>query len=189
MSPSFLDAFPHSRLLTPITDSNKNVPLFVDIGGGIGHQCHELITRLPQIRRPIVLEDLAAAITHALPTPGVENRVYDFFTPQPIKGASFYYLKSVLHDWPDDRCIEILSNQRDAMGEESVILIDEIVLPEMGGHWRASEMDIALMACMASVERTEVQWSELLGKVGLRVEEKWTYDDQMLYAIMVVVKK
>ena len=67
--------------------SNSTVPLFVDIGGGIGHQCAALRARFPSMKSRVILQDLPFAIEHALPTEGVENTVLDFWGEQPIKGV------------------------------------------------------------------------------------------------------
>lgn len=80
---TWLDVVP-SKYLTE--NSELESPLFVDIGGGIGHQCAALLSAFPNIRRRVILEDLAPVIAHALPTPGVEKIVHDFWEEQPIKG-------------------------------------------------------------------------------------------------------
>ena len=76
-------------------------PLFVDIGGSIGHSCAEFKAKYPNLPGRIVLEDLPFAVEHALPTFGVENLAYDFFSgPQPIKGMrekKFSLLPSLHH--------------------------------------------------------------------------------------------
>lgn len=61
-------------------------PLFVDIGGNIGHQCLLLKTTYPEITGRVILQDLAPALQHALPIEGVEKMAHDFWTKQPIKG-------------------------------------------------------------------------------------------------------
>jgi len=77
---TWLDVVPHEYLT-----NNGETPLFVDIGGGVGHQCAALLTSFPEIRRRVVLQDLQPAIGHALPTVGVECMVHDFWEDQPIK--------------------------------------------------------------------------------------------------------
>lgn len=67
---------------------NPELPVFVDIGGGIGHQCAELKGKYPKLPGKVVLQDLPHCIDHALPTPGVDNTVQNFFEPQPIKGMA-----------------------------------------------------------------------------------------------------
>lgn len=65
---------------------NPENPVFVDVGGGIGHQCLALITKYPQLPGRVVLQDLPAALEQALPMQNVEALGHDFFQPQPIKG-------------------------------------------------------------------------------------------------------
>ncbi|RYC57529.1 hypothetical protein CHU98_g8683 [Xylaria longipes] len=61
-------------------------PLYVNIGGGVGHQCAQFKEKYPALPGRVVLQDLPHSIAEALPTPGVENMVYNFFEPQPIRG-------------------------------------------------------------------------------------------------------
>lgn len=63
-------------------------PLFVDVGGGVGHQCLAVQSAFPAQPGPgrIFLQDLGPTIQHALPMENIEKMAYDFFTPQPIKG-------------------------------------------------------------------------------------------------------
>lgn len=61
-------------------------PLYVDIGGGIGHQCKQFKDKFPNLLGRVVLQDLPHSIARAFPTPGVENMAHDFFTPQPVLG-------------------------------------------------------------------------------------------------------
>lgn len=58
----------------------------------------------------------------------IELQEHDFFTPQPIKGARAYFMRSVLHDWPDEQCRTILGHVKDAMEPGySKILINDCV--------------------------------------------------------------
>ena len=178
-----LDVFPHDRLTA---DAHSNAPLFVDVGGGIGHQCEELKRKIPSIKRKVILQDLGPPIEHALKSPGVDAMVADFFRPQPVQGASFYYLKHVPHDYPDDKCIELLKNQLSAMDEKSVLLVDEMALLDETTNWKSAEMDVAFMASVASIERNESQWRHLFAAVNLVVKEKHIYDDDLQQGVMVV---
>ena len=66
--------------------SNNSKALYVNIGGGIGHQCKQFKEKYPHLAGKVILQDLPHSIEQALPTPGVENMEHDFFQPQPIKG-------------------------------------------------------------------------------------------------------
>ncbi|KAH0175025.1 hypothetical protein KCU67_g468, partial [Aureobasidium melanogenum] len=77
--------------------------LFVDVGGSIGHQSARLRARYPEIQNRIIVQDLEETIKAAPPVPGVEFMVHFFFKLQPVQGAKFYYLRSLLHDWDDEK--------------------------------------------------------------------------------------
>ena len=81
-------------------------------------------------------------------------------------GATIYYLKNVLHDHPDARVRVILQRIKAAMGPHSVLLIDELVIPNTGASRTAMQLDMTMMAVFNSVERTESDWRALLGAVG-----------------------
>ena len=56
----------------------------------------------------------------------------------------------------------------------SKVLLNELVLPDQGCGIIAAQVDITMMACVASEERTERQWDELAGSAGLKIEKIWT---------------
>jgi len=168
---------------------NPNAPLvlLVDIGGNIGHICAQFKQVFPDVPGRVILQDLPETIAAALSTPGVENVAYNFFEPQPIKGAKYYYLAHVLHDWPDHKCREILRNIKAAMSGESVLLVDEIVLPDVGVHSNATSIDMEMMCAFASQERTQSQWDELFAMEGLTRVKTWVYKATHYESVMKVV--
>ncbi|KAL8667336.1 MAG: hypothetical protein Q9168_007294 [Polycauliona sp. 1 TL-2023] len=162
---------------------------FVDIGGNIGHQCRRLKAKYPSLPGRIICQDLPETISSAPPVgEGVEMMPYDFFTEQPVKKAKFYYLRTVLHDWPDVKAEEILRHVVDAMGPDSKILIDEMVLPNTGVHWWSACLDLHMYAMLGAMERNVDQWEELLKKCGLRIVETRTYMPVMRNSVLVVEK-
>ncbi|KKY34892.1 putative o-methyltransferase b [Diaporthe ampelina] len=76
---------------------------------------------------------------------GMGATVHDFFGPQPVTGAMLYYMRNVLHDWPREKAVVILSQVREAMGSGSQVLVDEIVLPTSGAHCHATCTDMLMM--------------------------------------------
>jgi demethylsterigmatocystin 6-O-methyltransferase len=60
--------------------------VFVDVGGGIGQKCALLKKKIPDLPGRVVLQDMAHAIPHAIPTPEVENTIIDMWDGQPVKG-------------------------------------------------------------------------------------------------------
>ena len=94
-------------------------------------------------------------------------------TRQP--GARVYYLRSILHDWPDDKCKLILKHLASAMKPGySKILINELILPDQGCGIIPAQLDMTMMVCLGAMERSEKQWHELVGSAGLKIEKIWT---------------
>ena len=185
--PIWLDVFPFKDKFSQ--DLTAKTLLFVDIGGGVGHQCAALKAQYPDTPGRIILQDLPQTVPHMIPIPGVEHTAYDFWTPQPIKGARAYYLRNILHDWPDDKCIQILKNTVEAMGESSVILIDEMIIPSTGTHYLAATLDLLMMSAHAGMERSEKQWRSLLDAAGLKIETTYAYTEETRDSIIVAVPK
>jgi demethylsterigmatocystin 6-O-methyltransferase len=104
-----------------------------------------------------------------------------------LDGAKVYYFRQILHDYPDAKCIDLLHLTMAAMNEDSVILIDEMVLPETGAHWHAAQIDINMMAHLASMERTAAQWHELLGAAGLSIKGIHRYFKYIGESVIVAV--
>ncbi len=57
------------------------------------------------------------------------TEAHDFFTPQPQKNASVYFLKHVIHDWSDEYSTKILKQLRDAAGPRTKLICIDAILP------------------------------------------------------------
>lgn len=73
------------------------------------------------------------------------------------------------------------------MGPGSVILIDDMIMPNVGAHPHATEQDMVMLTTLASMERTEKQWDALLAKANLRIIHRAKYLDDTADSIQVVV--
>ena len=69
----------------------------------------------------------------------------------------------------------------------SVILIDEMVLPDFGAPWQATQLDITMMSALAAIERTRKEWVELLQSAGLKVIGMYTYTKSLQDTIIALV--
>jgi hypothetical protein len=158
--------------------------VYVNIGGGVGHQCAQFLEKYPHMAGKVVLQDLPHSIHNAMPTPGVENMAHDFFQPQPVKGAKFYFMRAVLHNHPPHRVCDILKNTKDAMELDSILLIDEMILPETGIDPRAAAIDMTMMTTFGSMERTEAQWRKTFEAAGLELVRAYTYSPTTHESVM-----
>lgn len=161
--------------------------VFVDLGGGFGHQSLQLLGAFPELKDKIVLQELEQTLAHLPPLDGVKATAHDFFTEQPIKGAKFYYLRHILHDWPEERALAILARVKEAMGPESQLLIDEIVMPNSGAHEQATTMDLIMMSSFGSLERTVNDWNDLLTKAGFKILRTDTHQSRRQNSIIQAV--
>ena len=180
---SFLDVCDIGALMQQVPPasmvSKKEGHLFVDIGGGTGTDAFEFRSRFPDVSGVIELQELKGVITDVqqagLQGSGVSLRVHDFFTPQPVHGSRFYFMGSVLHDWPDKDAERILEMTAVAMQRGySTLLLSENVLPDAGCHPHLSAMDLTMATMLAGRERSENDWNALLERVGLKIAKVHT---------------
>lgn len=54
---------------------------------------------------------------------------HDIFTPQPVKNASVFLVKEVLHDWPDAYSLRLLTHLRQAATPSTRLVLLEAVIP------------------------------------------------------------
>lgn len=178
---SWLDVYPIEELRV----SSESEVMLVDVGGGRGHETTQLASKRKGLDLPgkLILQD-QAEVLEQVPAEwrsSFETQAQDFFKPQPAScvHARAYYMRMILHDWPDTACVAILTQLRDAMKTGySTLLINEIVLPDQGCSFEGAAWDIMMMAVCAGKERTRKDWVELLGQVGgLRMERIWTLEE------------
>ena len=148
----------------------------VDLGGGNAVLLSAILAAAPQAEGTVF--DTAAGITGArqrLEQAGVAGRCRivagDFFAEIP-DAADAYVLKSVLHDWDDNRAAAILSNCSRAMRPDSILLIVERLLPERtessDAHREITMMDMHMLIMPGGRERTTSEYAALLAAAGLK---------------------
>ncbi|PWY71776.1 S-adenosyl-L-methionine-dependent methyltransferase [Aspergillus sclerotioniger CBS 115572] len=94
-------------------------------------------------------------------THSFEPMPYDFFTPQPVQGATIYLLLAVLHNWDDDACRAILKNLAAAMKPGySRLLISGVLLPEVGAERRLADLDMQMWVLQLAQQRTRNFWDQ-----------------------------
>ncbi|KAG2123063.1 O-methyltransferase-domain-containing protein [Suillus clintonianus] len=163
-----------------------NVSSVVDVGSGIGAFSIPLATMFPHLK--ITNHDLPEVIVQAqnaweknAPEALLDGRVElvpnNFLEDIPVFGKDVYYLRHIIHDWPDAEATAILRNIRKAMGPNSVVLIHDSVLfhafqepgvgtnglsvapepmlPNFGaGSHRVYQIDLTMWFLLNSKERT-----------------------------------
>lgn len=83
---SWMDFYPVERELAAGARQEQDAIMFVDIGGGMGHEAVALKKRFPHLPGRYVVQDLPQIVEGQKLELGVESLAHDFFTPQPLKG-------------------------------------------------------------------------------------------------------
>ncbi|GAA0928925.1 methyltransferase [Kribbella koreensis] len=139
----------------------------VDVGGGKGIVLDAVLRNNEQLTGTVFDQEHVVATEPA--SAAVASRwsavVGDFFTEVPP--ADVYLLKSILHDWPDDRCVDILSVCARALNPGGVVLVIETILDRPGQEAQAAFSDLNMLVLPGGRERTATQYAELFTAAGL----------------------
>ena len=146
----------------------------MDVGGGSGELIGAVAGKYPHIRAIVFdLPRCEEAATLHLERAGVSERTSfsagDFFETIP-KLADAIILKSVIHDWNDERSSVILRNCRGALPKNGKLLLVERMMPDAPGTSdadRAHAMsDLNMLRGPGGLERTQQQYRHLLNESG-----------------------
>jgi C-methyltransferase len=145
----------------------------VDVGGGHGPLLSTILASAP--RSQGVLYDLPAVVSDAAKTlcaRDVADRVRieagSFFDSVPA-GGDAYVLKNIMHDWPDEKAVQILRNVRAAAGPHATVLLVELVIPDHDRDFPGKWADLEMLLNLAARERTADEYRNLLSQAGFRM--------------------
>ena len=150
--------------------------LVADLGGGNGTLLAHVLKARPTLRG--LLLDTAEGLQQAdetLHQAGVADRcdveVGDFFVDVPI-GPDLFMLKSVMHDWDDERAATIMKNVRRVIPDHGRLLFVEAVLPARVDPSRPPWMyltDLNVLVNIGGRERTRHDFERLCASTGFKV--------------------
>jgi demethylsterigmatocystin 6-O-methyltransferase len=166
--------YPFPDEVTEIKKDSDAVTL-VDVGGGFGQAIQSIRQAYPDLPGRFILQDLPKTIEKLAPAKlkefGYEAMTHNFFESQPIKGAKYYHLRRVLHDWNDEASLKILEAMRPALDPVySRLLIGDFVLSDVSPGPTETLVDLIMMTSCDGKERSESEWHALLGKAGFKIE-------------------
>jgi C-methyltransferase len=148
-------------------------PTIVDVGGGQGPLLATILAAAPDSQG--VLYDLPQVVGSA-PSLLCKHKVADrvrievgsFFDSVP-GGGDAYVLKNILHDWSDEKAVQILRNVRTAAGPRATVLLIELVIPDHDRDFPGKWADLEMLLNLAARERTTAEYRKLLSQAGFRM--------------------
>ncbi|KAF7303731.1 4-O-methyltransferase 1 [Mycena indigotica] len=194
------EMFPTSIFTEGISgDKLPKDSLVVDVGGSVGSVTLKLAEAFPHLR--FVVQDLHKEITEgekfwadlnptAIANGQVKLQVHNFFEPQPVENAAVYFMRVIIHDWPDSNAKSILANTRKAAGPHSKLVLFDLVMPYacptadappvpapllanlgVAGGGFVTALDLEMMTVFNGKERTVDQFRTLGEATGWKLEE------------------
>jgi hypothetical protein len=165
----------HGRESAAIASSYdfSGVKVVADIGGGNGSQLMAILRQHPHLRG--ILFDLPHVIERArerLAAEGLLERCQliagSFFESVPT-GADAYFMRHIIHDWDEEKCLTILRNCHRGMGAGSKLLVVESVIPPGNEPFGGKFLDLVMLLIPGGKERTEAEYRELFQKGGFEL--------------------
>jgi hypothetical protein len=144
----------------------------VDIAGGHGLLLATILQRNPHLQgtlfeMPHVLDGARSG-----PLKPVMERCTlssgDMFSSVPA-GADAYIMKHIIHDWPDDRCVQLLSACRKGVNSGGKLLVVDTVIQPGNDFSPGKFLDLQMMIFPSGCERTEKQFRDLFAGAGWRL--------------------
>ena len=144
----------------------------VDVGGGQGVLLEAVLAAHENLTGTVVDQEHAVATA---PPPGASDSVEarwsavsgSFF--ESVPRADAHILKAILHDWPDERYVQILRTCARSLNEGGVVLVVEMVLGRPGHEVDAAFSDLNMLVLPGGRERSEQEFAALLDAAGLRL--------------------
>lgn len=84
--------------------------------------------------------------------------------------ADVYFVKHILHDWPDNKCIEILTLAKEAAKPGAKFIACEVVIPEPNVPGLSEVLDMQMMLMCCGRQRTEEEFKKLYETSGWKLE-------------------
>jgi hypothetical protein len=134
-----------------------------DIGGGKGHLLYAVLTANSSLEGiNFDLPEVISSLPKAPPRAKLQQGSFFETIPQ----ADAYLMKSVLHDWSDEKAIEILQVCHSFIPDEAILYVIEPVLIQSQAQDYAKLMDVLMLAVTGGRERSLNQYETLFEKGG-----------------------
>jgi hypothetical protein len=147
----------------------EDIRSIVDVGGGHGLLLATILKKNPHLRG--TLYDMSHVVEGATkgPLKPVMERCTlaagDMFSSVPA-GADAYIMKHIIHDWPDDLCVQILKACRKGVNSGGKLLVVDNVIQPGNDFSPGKFLDLQMLIFPSGCERTEKQFRDLFAAAG-----------------------
>ena len=141
----------------------------MDVGGGYGELLAQILLAIP--RQPVccstcpMRSPARARSGRPRRCRALRIRCRRLLRQRAIR-RDLYVLKTVIHDWPDEKAREILQHCRQAMAPVARLLVIERLMPERlkpsADHRALARVDLHMLVALGAQERTAAQMLQLL---------------------------
>lgn len=150
----------------------------MDVGGGVGELMSALLKKYSSMQGIVFdLPHCAEDATKSLSNAGIADRCEfiggNFFESVP-SGAEAIVMKSIIHDWNDERSVRILQNCRRVLKSGAHLIVIDRLMPEriepVSDTLSIVMSDLNMLGSTGGCERTESEFRTLLAIGGFRME-------------------
>jgi hypothetical protein len=159
----------------------SGISTLMDVGGGLAELMIAILRRYPSMRGIVFdLPHCAEGARKNLSDAGVAARgefiAGSFFEALPTgTGADAIIMKSIIHDWNDERCVRILENCHRTLTPGARLMLIDKVMPEKfdpgGGDFVVVLDDLNMLRGPGGCERTPNEFRALLSKGGFSMRQ------------------
>jgi SAM-dependent methyltransferase len=155
----------------------SGISTLMDVGGGLGELISAILGKYPSMQGIVFdLPHCEEAAAMNLAASGVADRCKfisgSFFESVPA-GADAIIMKYIIHDWNDERCVQILQNCHRSLKPGARLLVVDRIMPNRlettPDHLSMALADLNMLRGPGGCERTEHEHRELLAKGGFRM--------------------
>ena len=152
--------------------SFEGIHSIMDVAGGHGSLLAEILSRNPKMRGVLLeMPSVIEGAKNGALKPYMDRcslAIGDNFSAVPA-GVDAYIMKHIIHDWPDDKCLQILQACRKGVNPGGKLLVVDFVVQPGNNFDPGKLLDIQMLIFPGGLERTEAQFRELFAAAGWKL--------------------
>ncbi|WP_417376617.1 methyltransferase [Gimesia maris] len=150
-----------------------DIKVLADVGGGNGSNLISILQACPNLKGilidlPHVVDNAQEQFDQASLTDRCELVGGDFFQSVPA-GADAYLMRHIIHDWNDEKSLQILKNCHAALPVNGKLLVMESVIDPGNDPFAGKFVDLVMLLVTGGKERTAAEFQTLYNQAGFKL--------------------